>query len=155
MTELTQRSWDDDQRLLDELSEALREIAPLTEAIAEYGKGAYAWRNVDRDLLLASLSFDSSLEQVTDQRSGPDNSRVLTFTAAPLSVELEVLPDRVAGQIIPPGPGEIQVETPDGVTFHVEADSVGFFVLPSVPRGTVRLRCDTPVARLVTDWIRL
>ena len=152
---MMQHNWDDDQRLLDDLSDALRETVPLADAIAEYGKGAYAWRTVDRDLLLASLSFDSSLERVTEQRSGPGDPRVLTFTATPLSLELEVMPDRIVGQIIPPGSGEIRVETADGVTFHVEADDVGFFVLPSVPRGTVRLRCDTPMARLVTDWIRL
>lgn len=148
-------SWDDDQRLLDDLSGAIRETAPLADVIAEYGKGAYAWRTVDRDLLRASLSFDSSLEQATEQRSGPDNPRVLTFTAAPLSLELEVMPDQVVGQIVPPSAGEILVETADGVTFHVEADDLGFFVLPNVPRGTVRLRCDTTMARLVTDWICL
>jgi hypothetical protein len=152
---MMQHNWDDDQRLLGDLSDALREAAPLADEIAEYGRGAYAWRTVDRDLLLASLSFDSSVERATEQRSGPAEPRVLTFTAAPLSLELEVLPDRVVGQIVPPGAGEILVEAADGVTFHVAADDVGFFILPSVPRGTVRLRCDTPAARLVTDWIRL
>ncbi len=152
---MTQHGWDDDQRLWDDLSDAVRDTEPLLDVAAEYGKGAYAWRTVDRDLLRASLSFDSSLERVTERRAGPDDPRVLTFTAAPLSLELEVLPDQVAGQIVPPSAGEIRVETADGVTFHVQADDVGFFVLPNVPRGTIRLRCDTPVARLVTDWICL
>ena len=152
---MRQRDWDDDSQLLSDLSDALRETVPLAEVIAEYGRGAYAWRSIDEDLLLAPLSFDSALERVTEQRSGPGDPRILTFTAAPLSLELEVLPDRVAGQIIPPGPGKILVETADGVTFHVEADDLGFFILPSVPPGSVRLRCDTRVARLVTDWIRL
>ncbi|HEX9041774.1 MAG TPA: hypothetical protein VF838_12230 [Trebonia sp.] len=152
---MTQHNWDDDQRLLADLSEAVRETAALADVIADYGKGAYAWRTVDRDLLRASLSFDSSLERATERRSGPDDPRVLTFSAAPLSVELEVLPDQVVGQLIPPGAGEVRVETADGVTFHVQADDMGFFILPNVPRGTIRLRCDTAVARLVTDWIRL
>ncbi|HET9081056.1 MAG TPA: hypothetical protein VFO01_11160 [Trebonia sp.] len=152
---MTQHNWDDDQRLFEDLSGAFRETASLSGVIAEYGKGAYAWRTVERDLLRASLSFDSSLERVTERRSGPDDPRVLTFTAAPLSLELEVMPGQIAGQIVPPGAGEIRVETADGVTYHVEADDVGFFILPNVPRGTVRLRCDTAVARLVTDWICL
>lgn len=147
--------WDDDERLLADLSEAVGETGPLADVIADYGKGAYAWHTVERDLLRASLSFDSSLERVTERRGGPDDPRVLTFTAAPLSVELEVMPDQVVGQILPPGAGEILVETADGVTFHVQADDVGFFILPNVPHGSVRLRCDTAVARLVTDWIRL
>jgi hypothetical protein len=153
--DVTQDPWDDDQEILDELSEALRGTAPLADKLAVYGKGAYAWRTVDQDLLLASLTFDSSLEHAQERRSEPGESRVLTFTAAPLSLELEVVPDHVVGQIVPPGPGEIQVETADGVTFHVEADDIGFFDLPNMPRGPVRLRCDTPAARLVTDWIRL
>jgi hypothetical protein len=151
---MTQHRWDDDQHILDDLSDALREAA-LTGTLAEYGKGAYAWRTIDQDLLLASLSFDSSLERVQERRSDPDDARVLVFTAPPLSLELEVMPDRTVGQIVPPGPGEIRVEAADGVTSHVETDDAGFFVLPGMPRGPVRLRCDTPTGRLVTDWVRL
>ena len=151
---VTQHRWNDDQHILDDLSDALREAA-LADTIAEYGQGAYAWRTVDQDLLLASLSFDSSLEPVQARRSDPDDARVLVFTASPLSLELEVMPGRVVGQIVPPGPGEIRVETADGVTFHVEADDVGFFDLPGIPHGPIRLRCDTPTGRLVTDWVRL
>jgi hypothetical protein len=151
---MTQHRWDDDPHMLDDLSDALREAA-LAGTLAEYGRGAYAWRTVDQDLLLASLDFDSSLERVQERRSDPDDTRVLVFTAPPLSLELEVMPDRMVGQIIPPGPGEIRVEAADGVTFHVEADDTGFFHLPGMPRGPVRLRCDTPTGRLVTDWVRL
>jgi hypothetical protein len=151
---MTQHRWDDDQHILDDLSYALREAA-LASTIAEYGKGAYTWRTVDQDLLLASLSLDSSLELVPERRSGPGGARVLVFTAPPLSLELEVMPDRLAGQIVPPGPGEIQIETPDGIAFCVEADDVGFFDLPGNLRGPVRVRCDTPTGRLVTDWVRL
>lgn len=152
---MTQHRWDDDQHILDDLSDAVAEAAPLAGSIAEQGKSAYAWRTVDEDLLLAPLSSDSSLEPVQGRRSGPGDGRVLVFTASPLSLEVEVMTDRVAGQIVPPGPGEIRVETADGITFHVEADHTGFFHLHGMPRGPVRLRCDTPTGRLVTDWVRL
>jgi hypothetical protein len=151
---MTQHRWDDDQNLLDDLSDALRE-APLASTIAEYGKGAFAWATVDQDLLLASLSFDSSLEPVRERRSDGGDGRVLVFTAAPLSLEIEVMPDHVSGQILPPGPGEVRVEASDGITFHVEADDAGFFYLPRRLLGPVRLRCDTPAGRLATDWVRL
>ena len=151
---MTQHRWADDQNLLDDLAEALREAA-LAGPLAEYGKGAYAWKTIDQDLLLASLSFDSSLERVGERRSGAGDGRVLVFTAAGLSLELEVLPDHVTGQIVPPGPGEIRVETPDRVIFHVEAYDAGFFYIPRKLAGPVRLCCDTPGSRLVTDWVRL
>ena len=63
--------------------------------------------------------------------------------------------DRVVGQIVPPGPGEVVVETPDGTTFRIEADDIGFFDFAGLPRGQVRLRCETPDGRLVTDWVGL
>ncbi len=112
-----------------------------------------AWHLVDKDL--ASLSFDSSVEPVRAQRAEPGQARVLIFTTTPLSLELEVMADHVVGQIVPPGPGQIVVETPDGATFQVEADDIGFFDFAGVPRGQVRLRCETATGRLVTDWVRL
>jgi hypothetical protein len=153
--DVTLHRWDDDQQILDDLSGAVREAASLAGTIAEYGRGAYAWRTVDQDLLLACLDFDPSLERVRDLRSDAGDARVLVFTASVLSLELEVMPGRVVGQVVPPGPGEIRVEAADGVTFHIEADDVGFFELPTMPHGPVRLRCDTPTGRLVTDWVRL
>jgi hypothetical protein len=104
---------------------------------------------------LAWLSYDSSLEPVRWLRADPGQARVFIFTTTPLSLELEVIADHVAGQIVPPGPGEIVVETPEGASFRIEADDIGFFDFAGLPRGRVRLRCDTPTGRLVTDWICL
>ena len=119
-----------------------------------------AWRD-HRQLLrlarrgLASLTFDSALEPVRGLRSGSGQPRVLIFTAARLSLELEVMADLVVGQIVPPGPGEVVVETPDGTTFRIEADDIGLFDFAGLPRGQVRLRCETPDGNLVTDWVCL
>jgi hypothetical protein len=141
-----------DLRLLDDLSDAVR-AAALAGTVAEHGRGAFAWRSVDQDL--ASLSFDSSAEPVQAWRAESSQARVLIFTATPLSLELEVMADHMVGQIVPPGPGQIVVETPEGATFQVEADDIGFFDFAGMPRGQVRLRCETPTGRLVTDWVRL
>jgi len=143
---------DDGRHLLGDLSYAVCEAAP-PGTLTEFGIWAY-WRTVDQDFK-ALLSFARSSEHVTGLRSGPDDTRVLVFTASPLSLELEVIFGRVVGQILPPGPGEVRVEASDGVTFQVEADDAGFFDLPGMPSGLVRLRCDTPNGRLVTDWVRL
>jgi hypothetical protein len=114
---------------------------------------AYAWHSIDQDL--AWLSFDSSAQPARALRAESGQARVLIFTATPLSLELEMMSDHVAGQIVPPGPGQIVVETPDGTAFQVEADDIGFFDFAGMPRGQVRLRCETPTGRLVTDWICL
>lgn len=104
---------------------------------------------------LASLTFDSALEPVAGMRSGSGQPRVLIFTAEHLSLELEVMADLVVGQIVPPGPGEVVVETPDGTTVGVEADDIGLFDFAGLPRGRVRLRCQTPDGNLVTGWVCL
>jgi hypothetical protein len=146
--------WDDDELLLSELTEALRGVSPLAERIAEQARGALAWRTVDADLLLATLSFDSSLESSGRSRDGEGGHRVLVFHATPLAVELELQFDRVVGQIVPPGPGEVTLEPADGDKVLVEADDLGFFILPRLPGGAVRLHCETATARLVTDWFQ-
>jgi hypothetical protein len=146
----TQRA--DDLNLLDDLSEAVR-AAALAGRVAEHGRGAYAWHSIDQDL--AWLSFDSSVQPAPAWRAGADQARVLIFTSTPLSLELELMADHVVGQIVPPGPGQILVETPEGVALQVEADDIGFFDFAGMPRGQVRLRCETPTGRLVTDWVCL
>jgi hypothetical protein len=95
------------------------------------------------------------VEYGRDWRADSDDARVLIFTSSPLSLELEVIAGHIVGQIVPPGPGEILVETSDGATFQVDADDIGFFDLSGGPRGSVRLRCDTPTGRLITDWVCL
>ena len=111
------------------------------------------WHSIDQDL--AWLSFDSSVQPVQVMRAEHGQARVLIFTAAPLSLELELMADYVVGQIVPPGPGQIVVETPEGPAVQVEADDIGFFDFVGMPRGRVRLRCETPTGRLVTDWVCL
>jgi hypothetical protein len=120
-------------------------------AWCEVTDSCYAWHVG----ALASLTFDSAVESVRGLRSESGQPRVLIFTAAHLSLELEVMADLVVGQIVPPGPGEIVVETPDGTTFRTEADDIGLFDFSGLPRGQLRLRCETPDGNLVTDWVCL
>ena len=109
------------------------------------------WHEVVHD----AVAVCTIVEYGQDWRADPDDARVLIFTASPLSLELEVMAGHVVGQIVPPGPGEILVETSDGTTFQVDADDIGFFDLSGGPRGSVRLRCDTPTGRLITNWVCL
>ena len=175
--------WDDgwagDDALFTALTAALRPVVKavdgvkLIDEVAAQGRGVYEWRTVDDDLLLAQLSFDSQTHQgmalretvtlretmtmrehddVDDEATGP---RVVVFEAAPLSIELEVTPERVIGQIVPPGPGRGSIETTTSLTLQVTADEFGFFELPPLPPGPMRVRCDTETGRLRTDWITL
>jgi hypothetical protein len=149
------RRWDDDEDLLAGIAAARREVEPTDQRVAAAAAGLYTWRTVDQDLFLASLSFDSSTHPTGAVRDGAGAGRVLVFDAAPLSVELEVFADRITGQIVPPGPGEILVEAEDGPPIRLSADEHGFFVATGLPRGRIRVRCDTATGRVVTDWVVL
>ncbi len=109
------------------------------------------WHEVVHDAAAAC----TIVEYGQDWRADAADARVLIFTSSPLSLELEVLAGQIVGQIVPPGPGEILVETSHGATFQVDADDIGFFDLSGAPRGSVRLRCETPTGRLITDWVCL
>jgi len=152
---MTKRLWDDDEQLLNDLADAVREVGPLARTVADQARGVYSWRTVDEELLLASLSFDSSVEQLSESRSGEGEPRVLVFNAAPLSVELEVMSDQILGQLIPASAASILIQTPAGDTLQVDADERGFFLVSPLPKGPVRLRCDTATGRVVTDWVVL
>jgi len=151
---VTARRWDDDRLLLDDLGQAWREVAPIAEALTTRAHAAFSWRTVDDDLLLACLHFDSAGQPVTTRGAG-EAPRILVFTSTPLTMELEVLPDQLVGQLVPPGPGTVLVETEAGVCAEVGSDERGFFLISPLPVGPLRLRCDTATGRLVTDWVTL
>jgi hypothetical protein len=151
----TAHDWDDDEVLLADLARGLRDVTPLAERVAQQARGALAWRSFDADLLVATLSFDSALAGAGQTRGPDDGNRLLVFHAAPLSVELELQSDRLVGQLVPPGPGDVTLEWADGGTTRVDADELGFFLVPLARRGSVRLHCETSAARLVTDWFPL
>lgn len=149
------RRFEDDDVLMRVLAQALRETQPLAEGVAARGKSAFTWRTIDDDLQLAELMFDSAQEADPSYTRADVEHRVLVFTAALRSVEIELLSDRVVGQFLPPSAGEVEIEGDGGVLATVPVDELGFFVLEPVPTGAVRFRCTTPSTRLITDWVHL
>jgi hypothetical protein len=152
---MTSEQWFQDEDLLKELGAALKAPEPVEESLLRAARGAFAWRLVDEELALASITFDSLLDAAGVLRDGPAAPRVLAFEGADMGVEVEVVGDEMVGQIHPPSPGQVSVLTPEGTVGEVEADELGCFVLAPVPRGPVRLRCITGSAVIATDWVRL
>ncbi len=113
---------------------------------------------------LAALTADSDVElgAVAVRQSTPTaQPRLLTFEATDLAVELEVeaVGDvrRLQGQLIPAGPGRIEVRQPDERSPRVvEVDARGWFVVERVAAGPVSLTCSRPGHRSVsTAWTRV
>ncbi|HSH23735.1 MAG TPA: hypothetical protein VK975_06720 [Acidimicrobiales bacterium] len=144
---------------LDELVERLGRIAgeldPPPVEVLDAAQAAFAWRTVDTEL--AELTYDSCLEQRplagVRQAGGP---RQLTFEAPGLIVEVEMVDGdggRMVGQLVPPGPGVVEVRHPEG-SVTVAADRLGRFTVEPLPSGPVSLRCRPDGAQAVdTDWV--
>ena len=153
---------DDDEELLAALGEAIRAREEGPEWFVETGKNAYAWHNIDAEL--AQLTYDSSRDQdqgrdrdlVAAVRSETASIRALTFTSTHLSLELEVTEDALLGQVVPPRPGTLEVQTMAGTIATTPVDEIGCFAVEPIPASPFRLRCrtghDTDV---LTGWVTL
>jgi hypothetical protein len=151
--------WRADDQLLDALGAALAEGAPcdrgergcaVPPGFVAMGKAAYAWYGVDAEL--AALSGESRVRPGLVRSVAPA-SRLLTYQAGALTVEIEVTAAAVQGQLVPAQPGRIDVRPGPGGAC-VEADELGYFVIRPAPRGPFRLRCQTARMAVLTDWIQ-
>jgi len=152
----------DDEELLAALGEAIRAREEVPEWFVETGKNAYAWHNIDAELAQLTYDSDSDRDQGRDRdlvaavRSETASIRALTFTSPHLSLELEVTEDALLGQIIPPRPGTVEVQTAAGAIATTPVDEIGCFAVEPIPASPFRLRCrtghDTDV---LTGWITL
>lgn len=147
-------NWNDDERLLADLGAALRARRAVPDRLVRIGKEAFTWHAVDVEL--AGLIYDSaSCTPLAGSRAGPGDRRALTFVTTELTIELEVAPDALSGQIVPPQRGTVDVHAHDGSTASAEADDVGWFVVRPRPSGLCCLRIRTPDGRQVrTEWTR-
>jgi hypothetical protein len=155
---MTAQRWDDDDRLLKDLADALSSPGTVSERILESARAAYTWRTVDAELEVASLIFDShsddaEAEEMLVRDMSPDAPITLVFAAGELSVEFEITSAGLVGQLVPPQPGTITLSTPNGQLTEARADDAGCFLLPPPPPGPVRLTCRTSEASVVTDWV--
>jgi hypothetical protein len=145
----------DDDELLTALGEAFRARESVPGWFAETGKNAYAWHNIDAELAQLTYDSHSDREPAAAVRSEAASIRALTFTSPQLSIELEVAENTLLGQIIPLGPGTLEVHTTAGVTSS-PVDEIGCFSLTPIPASPFRLRCRTKHgADVLTGWITL
>jgi len=147
--------WDD-ERLLAELREAIRERQAVPREFLAAAKNAFALRDIDAEL--AQLTYDSSRDtaSLASTRSETASIRALTFTSAHLSIELEVAEDCLLGQLVPAQSGTIETQTGTGAISVTLADEVGLFSVEPLPVGAFRLRCQTANGTdVLTGWVTL
>lgn len=115
-------------------------------------RGAFAWRTIDRELL--ALTYDSGLEAGAAVR-GVIPPRMLEFSSAALSLEVELAERRVVGQLTGTDVTEVVFESADGRVRAATPDASGFFALDGEDHGLVRFSIGSGDTTYVTEWIVL
>jgi hypothetical protein len=161
---MADRWWSDDEQLLAVLDDALGAARAVPQGFVEAGKAAYSWRTIDAEL--AALTYDSAAdtELVTITRAESATLRALTFAAAGLTIELEVTPEALLGQVSPVqaghavayvGAADAAADEPGASEIGTAViDELGFFVLQPLPAEPFRLLCKVSSGTSVlTGWI--
>ena len=145
----------EDDGLMAELRAMADQHDPVPLEAVAAARSAIAWRTMDAEL--AELTADSSVspQELAGVR-GVGAPALLSFDAADVSVEFEVMeqPDgrrRLLGQLVPTGPGSVQIRHRGG-SVSVVADEVGRFTAGDLPSGPLSLRCAVGDRIVETDW---
>ena len=143
---------DDPDPLLLELGAAVRDGQAVPASFLAAGRAAFAWRTVDAEL--ATLAAEG--ETAVVRSAEPAQLRSFTLAARELSIEVEVTGDALVGQVVPPAPGRVVLQTARQEPVEAEVDELGWFTLQPLPSGMFRLHL-TPSngSAVVTEWLTL
>ncbi len=106
----------------------------------------------------ARLVYDSVRERygAGGLRSEAASIRALTLASAHFCLELEVIGDRLLGQLVPPHGTAVEVQSQASASTQIWIDEIGCFLLEPVPATPFRLHWRSEDgAEVVTDWIAL
>lgn len=143
-----------DEQLLADLRAALHTAAQVPDEFIAAGKAAFAWRTVDAEL--AALAQEAGdVDALAGVRAERAAVRALSFLASDISIELEVTPEALLGQLVPARPGTIEIQTRDGGRQEVTVDESGWFAIRPLPSAMFRLHLQTANDNVITEWVRL
>jgi len=146
----------DDETLAKTLRAMGERLDPVPDECTAAATAAFSLRTIDKDL--ATLDYDSLLDDDPPADRPPGGSRHLTFVAEGLCVEVDVGEDGLLGRLVPPTAADVELRWPGGST-SVAVDEYGGFSVPAVPPGPVSFWCQrwpSGKARpVVTDWVTL
>lgn len=138
-----------------ELGAMLAEADPVPELAMRAALAAIEWRDLDSEL--ATLTSDLQPDRELEHTRG-EASRLLVFRAGDLIIELEVSDAggrlRLLGQLDPPGPATITVQSASG-SVPARADSRGRFKLDAIPAEWFRVVAEYDSGRrTATEWFK-
>jgi hypothetical protein len=152
--EVTSQPREEDEGILRDISDAVRHVGRVPEAVREAGLAVFPKRTARRGAVLASIDYDSLLDDGAQLRA-PGGARVVTFDTGSLSIEVVIDEERLVGQLIPPAAGRVAILRVEGVVEEAVVDEMGRFVLPTPSPGPSRFRCQIGESEVFTDWMDL
>jgi hypothetical protein len=135
---------DRDDLMMAELRAFLAEADPVPPLVVETAKASLGWRRLDADL--AELLSDSALveEPIALSRGTEAPARSVTFSAAGLTIDIEVHPDdggrTLLGALSPPLAGTVEIQRMGEAPVSTDADRLGRFRVRLPAGGPIRLR---------------
>ncbi|MFE9675315.1 hypothetical protein ACFYO5_14525 [Streptomyces sp. NPDC006259] len=134
-----------------ELREAAAILDPVPAGLRLLAVEAYALH--DLDAKIAELTFDSLVDAIP-VRGAVDVPRMLTFHTGGLTVDVEVTPRGIMGQLLPPQAASIEVLDGPRPGAALTADDMGRFTSEARPTGPFALRLRAGGEVVVTEWMR-
>jgi hypothetical protein len=148
--------WED-QVLLARLARIVDQLDPVPALAYELGRAAFELGRVDAELV--ELVRDSVLETgALAGVRGAGGVRLLSFEAADLDVDLQVVPrggrrsvlGQVAGAV-----ADVRVETVAEGMLPTTVDRHGRFQVDDTPAGRIRLHVTAGGSAYVTSWVSI
>lgn len=144
----------DEEFALDLLEEELRQataiLDPVPAALRQIAMEAFALHDLDSQI--AELSFDSVVDALP-VRGATGAPRMLTFHAGEVTVDVELTPQGLMGQVLPPRSARIEVLSGPQAGSPLTTDDMGRFTCDTSPAGPFALRLRTGGQVIVTDWL--
>ncbi|MGH4023093.1 MAG: hypothetical protein ACRDRV_00740 [Pseudonocardiaceae bacterium] len=146
----------DNQELFTQLSRIADEIDPVPPLSYELGYAAFDFRRIDSELV--ELAADSAVDnRPLATVRGESSARLLTFEAADLEVDMQVVPHggrrSLLGQVVG-AVTQVQVESVEGVT-KAAIGPHGRFQVDDAPAGRIRLHVTVGSTAFVTSWVSI
>lgn len=143
---------DQDEKLMSLLEDALAQEAAVPEHRRTAARGAFAWRTIDDELL--TLTHDALVGADSGVRAGGQlEARIVSFEGSVASLELELVGDRVTGQVQPARACTITAQSTSGDGPVIEVDDSGFFEADAPSERPVRWRIEIGGWVLISPWL--
>jgi hypothetical protein len=138
------------EMLEEELRQATAILDPVPPGLRQTAVEAFALH--DLDSRIAELTFDSVVDAIP-VRGATGAPRMLTFHAGEVTVDVELTPQGLMGQVLPPRSARIEVLSGPQAGAPLTTDDMGRFTSETFPTGPFALRLRTGGQVIVTDWL--